>query len=79
MVVLLSFYFYYDYSVFLWYLRVTTERLCSLIHFILSYDFHHSFVTSSAHMMAIWPFLSSSFSYVKDLVVHLAPQCLFPN
>ena len=52
---------------------------------LLAYSFHSLlwffilFVTSVAHLMAIWPFLPSSFSYVKDLVVHLAPQCLFPN
>ena len=52
---------------------------------LLAYSFHSFlwffilFVTSSAHLMAIWLFLPSSFSYVKDLVAHLTPQCLFPN
>ena len=63
--VVVLFYFYYHYSLFLWYLRVITECLCLLIHFKHSDDFLHSFITSGAHLMAIWLFLPSSFLVCK--------------
>ena len=54
---------------------VSTKHLrwlltCLLFHFI---------IMSHAHLMAIWPLLPISFSYVKELVTHWTPQCLFSH
>ena len=57
------------------YPSVSTECLLWLLTHLL----FHFIITSHAHLMAIWPFLPISFLYVKELVTHSTPQCLFSH